>query len=928
MSKQYVAQLEADIKKHKQDKTAAEAVATLADERMKAAYAAKDEVAAEKASVSERFAVLSVEKGALEEQLQKVERRLQSENAALQTYVHNQPRAFAALGPHATSESAAHPLFAPPLSAEVCGQCLACERKSASTRTCADGRIGAHYRIQNQCARACTAYGCSLFLGVPASDGVRGGAGGRSSVLQAQERCKQLQQELEKANGERCVVEAQLAVAASERRGADEASRRMEQLLARLQQDFPALQARCDAAEEQSKEMRSARDAAVDDLAALRREMAVAVAEKGGAADLARKAEEEMGRLEAARTALNERLESALARQRESEHAKEAANGERTRTLQQLAVVSAEKATSDEGCNRLQGQLREERTRCEAAEAAGREATRARDHATEEKSRLEGQLSVMIVEKRELELKVGSLEKALSLGQEERSAMQLRAEGAEARLRDSEGGREAAVAERQRVEQEMAVATAERRRVDEAAARAEAHIKECVTAALSRSRPQSQPPSVAAAPPSVAAAPPLGPPHPPPTPTQADRARIPRWPCAHVSLAHAPHLRLCSAKPRHLPLLPPPQIERPTDIAAHAPAPLAPCPTPQIRPNRRLQKDKQTLHARAEAAEARVRDVLSMRDGVVDERTRATESLAATTAEKTALEEAMRRCELQLKTLTEDKAALTSRAEAAEERSKELARQRDAAQNERSKLAEQLGVSHTERRAVEEVLRVSETRSGEERSPLLQRAEFCERRCNEMEGQRDALAKERQQLAEQLTSTRDALAEAQRELASSASERHTLEELLHRTEARLGDERASLRAAVDGAEGRCAEVSRQRDAALDERIRAAEVRAHSGEGGSACNAARRKREEAPPCSRAHPGENSALQPRPPRRKLRPPPSARQPRRPLPRPLTASRRSHRIAPLSPHGARGALGGLRRRRGRPRPSGAPPRRRWCD
>ena len=41
-NKRYVEQLEAEAKKLKQEKTAAEAIATLADERMKAAYASKE----------------------------------------------------------------------------------------------------------------------------------------------------------------------------------------------------------------------------------------------------------------------------------------------------------------------------------------------------------------------------------------------------------------------------------------------------------------------------------------------------------------------------------------------------------------------------------------------------------------------------------------------------------------------------------------------------------------------------------------------------------------------------------------------------------------------------------------------------------------------------------------------------------------------
>ena len=67
-NRRYVEQLEADMKKLKQEKTAAEAIATLSDERMKSAYIQKDEVLNEKSRVQEQLAVCQVEKAALEEQ--------------------------------------------------------------------------------------------------------------------------------------------------------------------------------------------------------------------------------------------------------------------------------------------------------------------------------------------------------------------------------------------------------------------------------------------------------------------------------------------------------------------------------------------------------------------------------------------------------------------------------------------------------------------------------------------------------------------------------------------------------------------------------------------------------------------------------------------------------------------------------------------
>ena len=53
-----------------------------------------------------------------------------------------------------------------------------------------------------------------------------------------------------------------------------------------------------------------------------------------------------------------------------------------------------------------------------------------------------------------------------------------------------------------------------------------------------------------------------------------------------------------------------------------------------------LMKDKQSMQARAESGENRVKDVLGMRDAVVEERSRALESLAAAQAENMAVDDA------------------------------------------------------------------------------------------------------------------------------------------------------------------------------------------------------------------------------------------------------------------------------------------------
>ena len=350
-NRRYVEQLEADAKKLKQEKTAAEAIATLADERMKAAYSAKDEVLAEK----------SQRAGAA--------RRLPGREG----------RARRAIAPH---------------------------------RTPAAGR--------------------ELGLAV--------------GVHQARKRAKELQAQLEKVSSEKGSLDAQLAVAASERRGTDEATRRTEQLLARFQEDHPALLAKLEASEDHNRELRLTRDAQIDEIAQLKRDLAQAIAEKSGLADLHKREEEEHGRMEQNKSQLQERCENAEARCRELQHSKDAAFAERSRALQQLAVLTSEKNAADEQGMRLQTQLREDRgsltVRCETAEAAAREVTRDRDALAEEKARMGEQLAVMSVEKREAEARCSQLEKTLQMTQEERGALQVKSEGVENRLRDIEAMKE------------------------------------------------------------------------------------------------------------------------------------------------------------------------------------------------------------------------------------------------------------------------------------------------------------------------------------------------------------------------------------------------------------------------------------------------------------------------------------------------------
>eukprot|EP00966_Prymnesium_polylepis_P305752 7065398-Prymnesium_polylepis.1 len=107
---------------------------------------------------------------------------------------------------------------------------------------------------------------------------------------------------------------------------------------------------------------------------------------------------------------------------------------------------------------------------------------------------------------------------------------------------------------------------------------------------------------------------------------------------------------------------------------------------------------------RLDAAEERLREALSMRDGAVNERQAVEQALAVERIERRKAEEGTSRAEATVKEAARDKGAVAVRAENAEARCAELLAQRDAAIEERSQVVAKLAAVQAEKAGVAELL--------------------------------------------------------------------------------------------------------------------------------------------------------------------------------------------------------------------------------
>ena len=521
------------------------------------------------------------------------------------------------------------------------------------------------------------------------------------SLQSASTTISSLQAQLDKESRRTASLEAQVGVTSNERSASDAAARRNEEQLRTLQVEHTSMLARAKGAEKRCQELQLA----LADAEHLKSDHTILRSEKETLESLRRRAEEESARLEKNRAELLEQIRIMEASRHEDKINRDEIGSEKARAVQMLALLQAEKHAVEEALQLLQQQSAEEKAtlseRLASAEAGSANLLREKELSVEERAKNLGQLAMDAAEKRDLQKKVDHL-------LEERTELEARTHSAEQRHNEGSVIREAAVAERHRLEQEVAIARAERKRMDEATLQQEQTFKD-------------------------------------------------------------------------------------------------------------LQRDKQALLVRTESAETRARDVLAMRDKVIEELSKTRENLATSQAEKIAAEELVRRCELQINHMTDERAALQARCD-------DLARQKDVEAHERSKLTMQLSVAHSEKCAIEEVLKLSEMRLGEERPALTQRAEFAERRSTELEVQRQALSRANEDLKAAVASQREAHNEAIREMAGLKAEKHGLETKLHSTEASLGD----MRATVDAAEVRASEAVAERLRCFDT-LTAAEAGRRGGE---------------------------------------------------------------------------------------------------
>ncbi len=152
-----------------------------------------------------------------------------------------------------------------------------------------------------------------------------------------------------------------------------------------------------------------------------------------------------------------------------------------------------------------------------------------------------------------------------------------------------------------------------------------------------------------------------------------------------------------------------------------------------------LRGETGALSAVAGLAEERVRELMVQNDATSAERGAALEQVAALHAEKRGVEDCLRQTE---RSLADERTASAARAEVTEGRIRELAQQKEELERERGLALERLAATQAERAALEELVRRTEQHAAtlaDEKRVLDGRAEASEARCLELLQQKDAL---------------------------------------------------------------------------------------------------------------------------------------------------------------------------------------------
>ena len=222
-----------------------------------------------------------------------------------------------------------------------------------------------------------------------------------------------------------------------------------------------------------------------------------------------------------------------------------------------------------------------------------------------------------------------------------------------------------------------------------------------------------------------------------------------------------------------------------------------------------LREEKALVVTSLEAAEARCAELQASREVVAEEKARLVEELAVVRAEKRGAEELAKRESQQLEG---ELVAARKEVAPAEEKIVALGLAKDELVAERGRLSEQLAVLQAEKRRSEDLSRRAESQLAsalDDKAAANQRAEAAEERARDAAAAKEAATSER--------------ARAEEALAVAVAERKRVEETARMGESKLRDELAAVQAHATFAEQRCHEVSKQREAASDERAKAAEA---------------------------------------------------------------------------------------------------------
>ena len=344
----------------------------------------------------------------------------------------------------------------------------------------------------------------------------------------AEDRFKQLLAQKEELAGEVMALSEKLAVLQMEKKGEAELSAQktdqLENKVASLEQQLQDQQARlggkCDAAEDQARDMQRERETLVADRSRLLQENSTLTAEKRGLEELSRRLEGQLAALREEKNQVSMALESSDAKCSELSKQRESMTEERARMVEELGVPcmhalpslpssrlaeffvsvffvfpscvragvsKAEKRGMEEMARREKEQMDDAvasaNSRADYAEERAKEAGRTRDLMGDDKARLAEQLAVVQAEKRRADEHFQRMEASLSQMLDDKTASSLRADSADNRYREATAQKEAALSEKARAEEQLAVALADRKRVEEIQRLTEGKLRDELAAA-------------------------------------------------------------------------------------------------------------------------------------------------------------------------------------------------------------------------------------------------------------------------------------------------------------------------------------------------------------------------------------------------------------------------------------------------------------